>query len=580
MAHLLGGEALSVRYPTKVVLDSVTVGIASNDRIGLVGRNGEGKSTLMSILAKRATPDSGNVIARRGLQVGFLEQNDAPTRETVHASVVGDAAEHTWASDPKAREIVTGLLSDIEWSAKIGDLSGGQQRRVALASVLVQDHDVLFLDEPTNHLDVAGVTWLASHLKRRSGAVVVVTHDRWFLDEICTTTWEVHDGKVEPFEGGYAAYVLQRVERDRQAAVSEAKRQNLMRKELAWLRRGPPARTSKPKFRIDAANELIADQPPLRNEVELHRLAVGRLGKEVIELEDVSVSYNTNKVLDGIDWNIGPGDRIGILGINGSGKSTLLRLLSGELEPTIGKVKRGKTVKLAMLDQQARPLSGTLLSIVSAKNTSFKIGDKNLSATQLLERLGFSNLSASVDELSGGERRRLQLALTLLDEPNVLLMDEPSNDMDTEMLASIEDLLDTWPGTLVVISHDRYLIERVTDMQYAVVDGKLRHFPSGVEQYLEALSKTRSSAPKTQSKGGSPDRTPTNQRWEDSKELASIERKLSKLPNQIDAAEKRLSAHDQSDYEGLSKLMNELGQLREKQDKLETRWLELSGWDS
>jgi ABC transport system ATP-binding/permease protein len=580
VAHLLGGEALSVRYPTKVVLDSVTVGIASNDRIGLVGRNGEGKSTLMSILAKRATPDSGNVIARRGLQVGFLEQNDAPTRETVHASVVGDAAEHTWASDPKAREIVTGLLSDIEWSAKIGDLSGGQQRRVALASVLVQDHDVLFLDEPTNHLDVAGVTWLASHLKRRSGAVVVVTHDRWFLDEICTTTWEVHDGKVEPFEGGYAAYVLQRVERDRQAAVSEAKRQNLMRKELAWLRRGPPARTSKPKFRIDAANELIADQPPLRNEVELHRLAVGRLGKEVIELEDVSVSYNTNKVLDGIDWNIGPGDRIGILGINGSGKSTLLRLLSGELEPTIGKVKRGKTVKLAMLDQQARPLSGTLLSIVSAKNTSFKIGDKNLSATQLLERLGFSNLSASVDELSGGERRRLQLALTLLDEPNVLLMDEPSNDMDTEMLASIEDLLDTWPGTLVVISHDRYLIERVTDMQYAVVDGKLRHFPSGVEQYLEALSKTRSSAPKTQSKGGSPDRTPTNQRWEDSKELASIERKLSKLPNQIDAAEKRLSAHDQSDYEGLSKLMNELGQLREKQDKLETRWLELSGWDS
>ena len=385
-------------------------------------------------------------------------------------------------------------MSDIDWDATVSTLSGGQRRRVQLARLLVGEWDVIALDEPTNHLDIEGITWLAEHLQQRwarnSGGLLVVTHDRWFLDEVATTTWEVHDGIVEPFEGGYAAYVLQRVERDRQAAAAEAKRQNLMRKELAWLRRGPPARTSKPKFRIDAANRLIADVPPLRNTVELAKLATARLGKDVVDLLDVSVSFDERPVLRDIEWRIAPGERTGIVGANGAGKSTLLGLIAGTVQPDTGRVKRGKTVRLAVLDQQGDLLTpfadDRIADVLAGLRGGYQVEGDEVTPAQLLERLGFGRgqLSDRVSELSGGQRRRLQLMLTLLSEPNVLLLDEPTNDVDTDMLTATEDLLDSWPGTLIVVSHDRYLLERITDQQYAILDGRLRHLPGGIDEYL------------------------------------------------------------------------------------------------
>ncbi len=516
MAHLLGGESLRLEYPTTLVFESVTVGISEGDRIGVVGRNGDGKSSLLRLLAGRLTPDAGRVTVRGGVRLGVLEQGDVlDPALTVGAAVVGDRPEHEWAGDAKVRDVLAGLVADLPWDGPVGNLSGGERRRVALAALLAGDHDVLFLDEPTNHLDVQAITWLAAHLKGRwapnAGGLLVVTHDRWFLDEVCTATWEVHDGVVEPFEGGYAAYVLQRVERDRMAAATEARRQNLMRKELAWLRRGAPARTSKPKFRIDAANALIADVPPLRNPTELSRLATARLGKDVIDIVDVSVTYGAagrphtsaddagTPVLRDVTWLIGPGERTGILGTNGAGKSTLLGLVTGEVAPTTGRVKRGTTVRVAALTQDLAELADVaderVSDVVARYRTTYATGSgssaRDLTPGQLLERLGFTNaqLATPVRDLSGGQRRRLQLLLTLLDEPNVLVLDEPTNDMDTDMLAAIEDLLDTWPGTLLVVSHDRYLLERVTDQQYAVLDGHLRHVPGGVDEYLRLLAK-------------------------------------------------------------------------------------------
>ncbi|RNB46151.1 ABC transporter ATP-binding protein, partial [Agromyces tardus] len=527
MAHLLGAERLHLEFPTRTVFDEVTLGLDEGDRVGIVGRNGDGKSTLLKLLSGRLEPDGGRVTVRRGIRIGMLDQADVvDPGKTVAESVVGGIEEHVWAGDPKVRDVIGGLLGDVPWHAQVASLSGGQRRRVGLASILVGDWDVVFLDEPTNHLDVEGIAWLARHLKGRwsqdAGALVVVTHDRWFLDEVCTDTWEVHDGIVEPFEGGYAAYVLQRVERDRMAAASESKRQNLMRKELAWLRRGAPARTSKPKFRIDAANELIANEPPVRNPVELNRLAVSRLGKDVVDLLDVSVEYPvreseavadaaasvaagasdvaggaasgapaTRTVLHGIEWRIAPGERTGILGVNGAGKSTLLGLVTGAVQPTTGRVKRGKTVRIATLSQELAELAEyaeqRVSAVVAEQRTSYQVGDKEMTPGQLLERLGFTNaqLSTPVKNLSGGQKRRLQLLLILLSEPNVLILDEPTNDLDTDMLAAIEDLLDSWPGTLLVVSHDRYLIERVTDRQFAILDGHLRDLPRGVDQYLE-----------------------------------------------------------------------------------------------
>ena len=507
MAHLLGAESLHLEYPTRVVFDSVTIGLDEGQRIGVVGRNGDGKSTLLRLLSGRLEPDAGRVTRRNGITLGMLDQADElPDDEVVSHLIVGDRAEHEWAGDGRVRDVIEGLVGGIPWDARVGDLSGGQRRRVALAALLVGDWDIVFLDEPTNHLDVEGIAWLAAHLKRRwsanSGGLIVVTHDRWFLDEICTDTWEVHDRIIEPFEGGYAAYILQRVERDRMASVTEAKRQNLMKKELAWLRRGAPARTAKPKFRIDAANELIENEPPPRDTVSLASMAMQRLGKDVVDIVEVSVSYPAKEagepdrqVLNNVTWLIAPGERTGILGVNGAGKSTLLGLVSGEVHPTTGKVKRGKTIKIAFLTQQLAELEeiwdDRVSDVLKRQKSTYVAGGKEMTPSQLLERVGFSSsqMSTRVRELSGGQKRRLQLLLIILDEPNVLILDEPTNDLDTDMLAAIEDLFDSYAGTLLVVSHDRYLIERVTDQQYAVLGGTFQHLPRGVEQYLELRSK-------------------------------------------------------------------------------------------
>ncbi len=603
MAHLLGGERLHLEYPTRVVFDEVTVGLDEGDRVGIVGRNGDGKSTLLRLLAGRLEPDAGRVTRRRGIRVGMLDQADTvgPDHTVAHA-VVGGIDEHEWAGDARTRDVIGGLLADVPWQARVGDLSGGQRRRVALAALLVGDWDVLFLDEPTNHLDVEGIAWLAQHIKTRwpagQGAFVVVTHDRWFLDEVCTATWEVHDRILEPFEGGYAAYILQRVERDRMAAASEAKRRNLARKELAWLRRGAPARTSKPKFRIEAANQLIEGEPPVRDSVELSSLAVARLGKDVVDLLDAGVevtdatSGTPRQILRDIEWRIAPGERTGILGVNGAGKSTLLGLVTGAVEPTSGRVKRGKTVRIASLTQQLDELEGLgderVSAIIGRQKSSYVAGGTELTPGQLLERLGFTSaqLSTPVKDLSGGQKRRLQLLLILLEEPNVLILDEPTNDLDTDMLAAIEDLLDTWPGTLLVVSHDRYLVERVTDQQYAVMEGHLRHLPGGVEQYLElrrrsmdagagasaVAAATTTQAPATPAASAL---TGAARRAAE-KELASIDRRLEKLQREIAEAHERLAAHDQSDFTGLGVLTVELGELEASVADLETRWLELS----
>lgn len=588
MAHLLGAEALHLRYPAGVVLDSVTLGVNDGARIGIVGRNGDGKSSLLRLLTGAATPDSGRVTRRSGLRVGLLDQADTldPDR-TLGATLVGEAADHEWASDPRIRDVVDGLVADISWDATISGLSGGQRRRAQLAALLIGDWDVIGLDEPTNHLDVEGITWLARHLQQRwarnTGGLLVVTHDRWFLDEVATTTWEVYGGAVAPFEGGYAAYVLQRVERDRMAAASEAKRQNVLRKELAWLRRGAPARTSKPKFRIEAANALIADVPPLRNEVELVKLATARLGKDVIDLLDVTVSFDGKAVLRDIEWRIGPGERTGIVGANGAGKSTLLGLIAGTVTPDSGRVKRGKTVRLAMLDQQSGELESLtgdrVADVLGRLRSDYRVDGKEMTPGQLLERLGFgrAQLSARVGELSGGQRRRLQLMLTLLAEPNVLILDEPTNDVDTDMLTATEDLLDSWPGTLIVVSHDRYLLERVTDQQYAILDGRLRHLPGGVDEYLRlAAEARRAPASRPASAVNGPVPLSGAELRAAQKDLAAIERRLARLAEQIEAKHHELAAHDQSDHVGLARLTRELRALEDEVAEAEDRWLALS----
>ncbi|MEE6388247.1 ABC-F family ATP-binding cassette domain-containing protein [Microbacterium paraoxydans] len=626
MAHLLGAEALHLEYPTRVVFDAVTLGIEEGDRIGIVGRNGDGKSSLLAMLAGRKEPDSGRVTVRGGTRIGVLDQADTlPDDITIGAAVVGDMAEHEWAGDARVRDVIEGLLTDLPWDAQIGSLSGGQRRRVSLAKLLTGDWDVIALDEPTNHLDVEAITWLAGHLKKRwpanAGALLVVTHDRWFLDEICTETWEVHDRIVEPFEGGYAAYILQRVERDRMAAATEAKRQNLARKELAWLRRGAPARTSKPKFRIDAANELIADVPEIRDKVSLQSLAVSRLGKDVVDLLDVGVTYPSTSsgtqtstgsgtqtstgsgtpagsgtggktVLKDVEWRIAPGERTGILGVNGAGKSTLLGLISGTVEPTEGRIKRGKTVQVRTLTQRLDELlphwNDPVRVVISGLRTSYTLGAgskaQDLTPGQLLERLGFSSaqLSTPVKDLSGGQQRRLQLLLVLLDQPNVLILDEPTNDMDTDMLAAIEDLLDSWSGTLLVVSHDRYFLERVTDQQYAILPGpdgagRLRHLPGGVDEYLRlrqrvesaSTTSTAASAPAASGLDGAALRAAQ-------KEAAALERRIQKVAQQVDAAKHALADHDQSDYAGLGERMKAITAQEAEIEELELRWFELT----
>ena len=597
MAHLLGAEALHLEYPTQVVFDSVTVGVNAGARIGIVGRNGDGKSSLLGMLTGRIEPDSGRVTRRGGLRVAALDQADTLDPDsTVANTMVGDRPEHEWAGDPRVRDVVGGLLSDLDWHAPIAALSGGQRRRVQLAALLIGDWDVIALDEPTNHLDIEGITWLAGHLKgrwpRSGGGLLVVTHDRWFLDEVATTTWEVHStasgGIVEPFDGGYAAYVLQRVERDRIAAAAEAKRQNLMRKELAWLRRGAPARTSKPKFRIDAANQLIADVPPLRNTVELAKLATARLGKDVIDLLDVSVSYpgtpDGRPVLRDVEWRIGPGERTGIVGANGAGKSTLLGLIAGTIVPDSGRVKRGKTVRLGMLDQQSGQLAeiadDLVRDVLGRLKTGYQVDGKELTPAQVLERLGFrrEQLSARVGELSGGQRRRLQLMLTLFDEPNVLVLDEPTNDVDIDMLSATEGLLDSWPGTLIVVSHDRYLLERITDQQYAVLDGHLRHLPGGIDEYLRMTARRHAAeaSPRPAEPEHARERLSGAELRNIEKEIAALDRALVKLSGRVNAKHVELAEHDQSDHVGLARLTRELRELEADVADKESRWLQLS----
>ena len=619
MAHLLGAEALHLEYPTRIVFDSVSLGVDEGDRIGIVGRNGDGKSSLLRMLARIQEPTYGRVTVRGGVRVGVLDQTDSiPDDVTVGSAVVGARAEHEWAGDPRVRDVITGLLAAVDWEAQVGSLSGGQRRRVALAQLLTGEWDVLALDEPTNHLDIEAITWLAAHLKRRwpatAGGLLLVTHDRWLLDEVASTTWEVHDQIVEPFEGGYAAYILQRVERDRQAAVVEQRRQNLARKELAWLRRGAPARTSKPKFRIDAANTLIADEPPLRDAVALKSLAIARLGKRVVDLEDAGFSYGDGEVLHGVTWKLAPGERTGILGINGAGKSTLLGLIDGSLLPTSGKVVRGKTVKVATLTQRLDELDEVaddpVRLVLGRLRTTYTFGSgskaQDLTPSQLLERLGFASaqLSTPVKDLSGGQRRRLQLLLILLGQPNVLILDEPTNDLDTDMLAAMEDLLDSWPGTLIVVSHDRYFLERVTDQAYAVFGGRLRHLPGGVDEYLRlgaaasggAASGGASSGASTAggstarpdagaaassggaSAGGVPAESGLTgaERHAAQKELTALERRMEKVSREADALHVKFAEHDQSDYVGLGAPTAQLNEVSAQLAELEEQWLELS----
>lgn len=600
MAFMLGCEKVRVDFPTKTVFESVSLGVDEGDRIGIVGRNGDGKSTLLSVMAGMLEPDEGRVLRNGAVRVGVLGQFDKLSDDdTVERAVVGDIPEYEWAGDARIRDIIAGLASDIPWDAKVGTLSGGQRRRVDLVRLLIGDWDILALDEPTNHLDVRAITWLANHLKNRwragQGALLVVTHDRWFLDEVCTRMWEVHDRVVEPFEGGFSAYILQRVERDRLAALAEEKRQNALRRELAWLARGPKARGTKPKFRVDAAHELIADVPPLRNELELKRMAMARLGKQVVELKNVTVRFDGKPapVLDSVDWIIGPGDRYGIVGANGVGKTTLLKVIQGVQAPTSGFVKIGKTVKFAVLSQHLDNLTrfgdDRVRQVISNYTRRMMLDGKEMTPAQLLEKLGFSraDLNEPVCDLSGGQKRRLALMLILLDEPNVLILDEPGNDMDTDMLAAIEELLDAWPGTLLLVTHDRFLMERVTDHQFALVDGHIRHLPRGVDEYLEMSAR----APKPVAHAKAPQSSAANEGAKDAaagdgpqlsggeirelkKRMRSCENKTNTLRGKIEQAQADMAAADPSDFEALGKFQQQIDDFQAQIDELDEQWLE------
>lgn len=591
MAFLLGCEKAQVEFPSKVVLDGVSLGVDAGDRIGIVGRNGDGKSTLLALLAGTLQPQDGRVIRTNGVSVGLLGQRDALSDDaTVAESVVGDRPEYEWAGDARIRSTIEGIVGDIPWDARVGTLSGGQRRRVDLARLLVGDYDVIMLDEPTNHLDVRSINWLAQHLKTRwregQGALLVVTHDRWFLDEVCTSMWEVHDRRIEPFEGGFSAYIMQRVERERVARVTEERRQNKLRRELAWLSRGARARSTKPKFHVKAAQELIADVPPLRNELELKRMAVARLGKQVIDVKNVSVQFGDHVVLNGIEWLIGPGDRLGIVGENGAGKTTLINLIQKKVRPTSGYVKVGKTVKFAVLSQHLDELtalgSDRVREVIARFGHAVMLDGKDQTPKQLLERLGFSkaDFNEPVCDLSGGQRRRLALMLILLEEPNVLILDEPGNDLDVDMLAAVEDLLDGWPGTLLLITHDRYLMERVTDNQYALIDGRLRHLPGGIDEYLRIMGDRRAHEPvAAASQGEQPksDSGLSNQEQRALKKtLLSTERKMNTISKKIEDATQRLHEADPTDYQALGDIQQEINDLQAQQEALELTWLETS----
>lgn len=677
----LGLEHVSLEFATKTIFKDVTQGVFEGDRIGIVGKNGDGKSTLLKLLQGAIDPDSGRVTRRNGLTFGILSQRDPlDDNATVRQAALENRQDYEWAADSKQREIVEALLGGINLEAKVGTLSGGQRRRADLARLLLHDWDILALDEPTNHLDVLTIHWLAEHLLHRwqdgQGALLLVTHDRWFLDEVCSSMWEVHDGAIDPFEGGYSAYMMQRVERERQADVREERRRNLARKELAWLSRGARARSTKQKFHVKQARELIADVPPMRDTLELKRMATSRLGKQVVDLIDVtqifedsskpagvdadivkspfsqpmhdgSVTISVDEsqaaaqsqesqlsqeesslketcaalqktisgrmILDNQTWLIGPGDRFGIVGANGAGKSTLLSIIDGSLRPTKGHVNIGKTVKFAVLSQRLEELEKLgkykVKEVLSRYKPSYIIDGKEVTPGQLMERLGFKpeQLMTPIADLSGGQKRRMQLLLILLNEPNVLIMDEPGNDLDTDMLAVMEDLLDTWPGTLIVVSHDRYLLERVTDQQFALIDGKIRHLPGGVDEYLKIMEdyeranmqeskadfEASSSAGSSAVAGDSLDadsaeksNQKSNQKaeaklsgkayYDATRRVAAIERKLEKLEEEKSAIEQKMASHDPSDFVGLQELNEKLQANQSESSALEEEWLTLS----
>ena len=576
-------------YGSRSVLRDVTLGVAAGERIGVVGRNGDGKSTLLRLISGAEAPDAGAVTRAGGLGVALLGQGDEldPAR-TIREELIGGRADHEWAGDTAFRAVLDGLLGGVGIArfprgldTPIAPLSGGERRRIALARLLLDGPELLLLDEPTNHLDVEGVDWLAHHLAARRGAMLVVTHDRWFLDAVCTATWEVADGAVHRYDGGYAAYVLARAERERQAGAREDRRQQLLRKELAWLRRGPPARTSKPKFRIEAANALIEDEPEVRDRAELLRFAAARLGDRVLDAVDVSVAYDGNVILRGVTWRLGPGDRLALVGVNGSGKSTLLNLLAGDVVPADGVVERGATVRLAHLSQDTAEIPGhlrVLESLEAVRGRATLSGGQEIAAGMLCDRFGFRGDKARtlVRDLSGGERRRLQLMRLLMDEPNVLLLDEPTNDLDIDTLTALEDLLDDWPGTLVVVSHDRYFVERVCDNVHALSgDGRLRHLPGGIEQYL-ALRHAGDAAPRAAPSAPSKPSAPAGAvRRAAQKEVQRLERALERI------AERETTLHDEmaasaTDHVRLRELQAELQAAAAEREQLEGAWLAAS----
>ena len=574
--NLVNLENVTVAHGTRLLMDAVSLGVSEGDRIGIVGRNGGGKTTLLKTLIKVEEPHSGRVTHTSGLRVGVLTQDvRVDVRLTAHQAILGETAEHTWAGDARVREVLDGLgLHGIGLDSVIETMSGGERRRVALASLLVQEWDLLVLDEPTNHLDVEGVAWLAAHLTQRSSsqAHLVVTHDRWFLDEVNSATWEVHDGVVDAYEGGYSAYVLARAERDRMASTAEQKRLQLVKKELAWLRRGPPARTSKPQFRIDAANALIADEPPARDDIALQRFSAARLGKTVYELHGVTLAFGKRLLLDGVDWNLGPGDRVGIVGVNGAGKSTLLKLLVGQQEPDSGRIVVGQTVRPAYLSQEVAELDPSLRVLEAVEQVAKVVdlgGGKTIGASSLADRFGFTGNAqwTRVGDLSGGERRRLQILRLLMGEPNVILLDEPTNDLDIDTLNALEDLLDGWPGTLVVVSHDRYFLERVTTVTASLMgDGSIAALPGGVEEYLAKRVKAApASAPK--SKGGGDTRAAK-------KELSRVEREIARLDTRQTRIEAEM-AERAADFPAVARLDEELRTLQADKAALEDSWLEL-----
>ncbi|GGS34198.1 ABC transporter ATP-binding protein [Streptomyces sp. CS149] len=600
--NLVNVEQVSKVYGTRALLDGVSLGVSEGDRIGVVGRNGDGKTTLIRMLAKLEEADTGRVTHNGGLRLGVLTQHDSlDPKATIRHEVIGDLADHEWAGSAKIRDVLTGLFGGLALpgfehglDTVIAPLSGGERRRIALAKLLIEEQDLIVLDEPTNHLDVEGISWLAGHLRARRSALVCVTHDRWFLDQVCTRMWDVQRGVVHEYEGGYSDYVFARAERERIAATEEAKRQNLMRKELAWLRRGAPARTSKPRYRIEAANELIADVPPPRDTSELMKFANARLGKTVFDLEDVTVQAGPKTLLTHLTWQLGPGDRIGLVGVNGAGKTSLLRALAeaartqGEEQPAAGKIVVGKTVRLAYLSQEVHELNPNLRVLEAVQQIRDRVDlgkGREMTAGQLCEQFGFTKEKqwTPVGDLSGGERRRLQILRLLMDEPNVLFLDEPTNDLDIETLTQLEDLLDGWPGSMIVISHDRFFIERTTDKVMALLgDRALRMLPRGIDEYLErrqkleeAATPSAAAAPRSSSAPAAAPAVSAQASRAAKKELQKVERQLDKLSTRETTLHKQI-ADNATDFEKVAKLDAELRELVTERDELEMRWLELA----